>query len=389
MCPSFQVTREEEHSTRGRARLLFEMLNGHLAKTNWKSEEVKHSLDLCLSCKACRSECPVGVDMAAYKAEFLSHYYDGRSRPFLAYAMGFVHRWSAMGSMVPSIANFFLQHAPFNIWLKSILGIAQERRVPRFASQSFRDWFHKRKSPKTDSGSRKIVLWVDTFHNYFYPEAAKAAVEVLEFLGFNVIIPAKRLCCGRPLYEFGMLDSAQKMLRSIISDLAPEINEGIPVVGLEPGCLSVFRDEILNLFPEDDAAQRLSAQTFLLSEFLDSTGIELPRSNREVIVHIHCHQRSVMDYQAEERILKRLGLEFTVLDSGCCGMAGAFGFEKEHYDVSMKCGERILFPAVRSARDTTLILTNGFSCREQIRQGTGRRAVHLSEVLKMALLNRV
>ena len=387
MCPSFQVTREEMHSTRGRARILFEMLNGEAIKDGWKSEEVKEALSLCLSCKACKSDCPVGVDMATYKAEFLSHYYERRTRPASAYAMGLIFWWSRLAAAIPSLANFFSQTDPFAKWMKAFMGMAPERKIPRFAAQTFRDWFVSRKSPQRTSGSR-ILLWIDTFHNFYYPEIAQASVEALESLGFQVVIPSRILCCGRPLYEYGMLDRAKQVLTRTITSLRTEFGDDIPMVGLEPGCLSVFRDEMANLFSGDEAAEKLRARTFLLSEFLHVQDVPLPSLNRKAVVHVHCHQRSIMGTKTEEAILKKLGLDFEILDSGCCGMAGSFGFEKDHYDVSIRCAERSLAPSIRRTPEDTLILTNGFSCREQILQSTGKRPLHLGEVVRMALRAR-
>jgi FAD/FMN-containing dehydrogenase/Fe-S oxidoreductase len=386
MCPSFQVTREEMHSTRGRARILFEMLNGEAVQDGWKSDAVKEALSLCLSCKACRSDCPVGVDIATYKAEFLSHYYAGRIRPMSAYTMGLIFWWSRLASQFPTLANFFTQTPAVAALMKATMGMAAERKIPALTSETFRQWFKKRNhQPKRD---KKLLFWIDTFHNFYHPEIARAAVEALEMLGFEVLIPSNILCCGRPLYEYGMLDLAKKVLRRTIDSLHREFGESIPMVGLEPGCLSVFREEMLNLFPDDLLAKHLNKRTHLLSEFLTmQEPLKLPLLNQKAIVHFHCHQRAVIGTKADETVLTKLGIEYQVLDSGCCGMAGSFGFEKDHYDVSIRCGERVLLPAVRETSGDTLIITNGFSCREQIQQCTGRRPKHLSEVLRMACSN--
>jgi FAD/FMN-containing dehydrogenase/Fe-S oxidoreductase len=384
MCPSFQVTREEIHSTRGRARILFEMLNGETVKQGWNSESVKEALDLCLSCKACRRECPVGVDMASYKAEFLSHYYEAHSRPISAYALGWISRWSRIASKFPAIVNLFTQTELLSGMMKKIAGISEHRKIPRFANETFRSWFSRRKRNQSQD---KIILWIDTFTNYFYPEVAQSTVEALEALGISITIPGENLCCGRPLYEYGMLDTAKDTLNRAIDFLQADPNEKIPIVGLEPGCVSVFRDEMLSLFSENEKIKQLHNRIYLLSEYLSKRkDLELPKLQRKAIVHPHCHQKSMTEMKSEEEVLERLGLDFEILDSGCCGMAGAFGFENAHYDLSMRCGERILFPSVRGISDETLLLTNGFSCREQILQGTGKRALHLGEVLQMACL---
>jgi len=385
MCPSYMVTREEEHSTRGRARLLFEMLQSDPLKNNWRSESVKEALDLCLACKGCKGDCPVNVDMATYKAEFLSHYYQGRFRRRSSYTMGLIYWWARVASCMPGIANFFT-HAPlFNNVAKLMAGVAPQREMPVFAPQPFKEWFHKR-GPR-NIGQPGVILWPDTFNNYLHPETAKAAVEVLEAAGYHVEIPEQSLCCGRPLYDHGMLATAKWLLRQILETLGPQIAEGVPIVGLEPSCVAVFRDELLNFFPNDENAWRLSKQTFLLSEFLATKVPDFhpPKLHRKALVHGHCHQKAIMRMKADEEVLKKLGLDFEILDSGCCGMAGAFGFEKEHYDVSIKCGERVLLPAVRSAASDTLIIANGFSCQEQIAQTTERRALHLAQVIQMAM----
>ncbi len=387
MCPSYMVTREEEHSTRGRARLLFEMLQGDaIGKEGWRDEHVKQALDLCLACKGCKGDCPVSVDMATYKAEFLSHYYAGRLRPRHAYAFGLIPWWARLASTMPRIANL-ATHAPLlrNV-AKAIAGIAPERKIPRFATQTFKAWFDRR--GRRNAGRPRVILWPDTFNNYFHPETARAAVEVLEAAGFEVVVPQQSLCCGRPLYDYGMLDLARRQLRQILDVLRPEIRAGTPVIGLEPSCASVFRDELTNLVPDDEDARRLQKQTMLLGEFLqhEAPDFQIPRLHRKALVHGHCHHKAIMKMDDEEDVLRKMELDFEGLDSGCCGMAGAFGFEKgDHYDVSIACGERVLLPAVREAAQDTLIITDGFSCREQIAQTTGRRALHLAQVIQMAL----
>ena len=385
MCPSYMATGEEMHSTRGRARLLFEMMQGDTIRGGWKDESVHEALDLCLSCKGCKGECPVNVDMATYKAEFMSHYYEGRLRSRAAYAFGLIDRWAKLASRMPKTANFFTQKPPFAVLAKKAVGIAPERRITPFAVQPFTQWFRAR-NPSGARG-RKVILWPDTFNNYFHPDVAKAAVEVLERAGCDVAIPRTHLCCGRPLYEFGMLARAKSYLQSVMNALEGDIRAGTPIIGLEPACVSVFRDELPNLFPYDEQAKRLREQVFLLSEFLDRDHGDFPFSmlQRRAVVHGHCHHKSVLKMDAEESVLRKLRLDFEVLDSGCCGMAGSFGFEKEKYDVSIACGERVLLPAVRNAAQDTLIVADGFSCREQIAQTTGREALHLAQVLQMAL----
>ena len=377
MCPSYQVTREEEHSTRGRARLLFEMLQGEAIPNDWHNEAVHDSLELCIACKGCKGDCPTGVDMATYKAEFMSHYYARRMRPMAAYSMGLIHRWAAMASKMPLVANAMMAMS------KPFIGVASQRRLPRFARRTFREQFTP--LPVSISGAKRVVLWPDTFNNHFRPDTALAAAAVLQRLGYAVTIPRKRVCCGRPLYDWGFLSTAKKVLRETLDVLRPELDEGLPVIGLEPSCVSVFRDELLNLFPNDPAAKRLAASAVTLSEFLARENVAIPELRRKAIVQAHCHHKAVMRFDPEEALLRKMGLDLEHPDSGCCGMAGAFGFEKRHYDVSMRIGERVILPLVRDAAKDTLIIANGFSCREQIEQAAGRETLHFAQVLRMAM----
>ncbi|MFL5815155.1 MAG: FAD-binding and (Fe-S)-binding domain-containing protein [Bdellovibrionia bacterium] len=387
MCPSFMVTREEKHSTRGRAHLLHEMFTGQTLKEGWKSEAVKDALDLCLSCKGCKGDCPVNVDMATYKAEFLSHYYEGRLRPRSAYAFGLINVWAIIASKMPRLVNFFTQTPGFSFVAKALSGMAPQRQIPKFAEQTFKALYRKR-GTRNPLG-QKIILWPDTFNNYFHPNTAMAAVEVLEAAGYQVIAPEMHLCCGRPLYDYGMLGLAKIYLRRVLSTLRSEIEAGVPIVGLEPSCVAVFRDELKEMLPNDLNAKRLSEQCFLLSEFLDQKApdFRVPKLKRKALIHGHCHHKSVLKFKSENSILSKIGLDHEILDSGCCGMAGSFGFEKEkdRYEVSMKVGERVLLPAVRKAPADTLIVSDGFSCRTQIEQATDRKALHMAEVLAMAL----
>jgi FAD/FMN-containing dehydrogenase/Fe-S oxidoreductase len=418
MCPSYRATRDEEHSTRGRAHLLWEMTQGEgrndgIIADGWRSEEVKKSLDLCLACKGCKTECPVGVDVATYKSEFLSHYYEGRLRPRSAYAFGNIDLWARAASHAPRIANLATQLPFLRDISKLIAGIPRQRSIPAFAPETFKTWFRRThrsfageaghafgwrsassaaiESPRPDGALapevKSVLLWPDTFNNYFHPATAIAAVEVLEAAGFRVTIPKPHLCCGRPLYDHGMLTRAKRLLLQILDELSPEIDAGIPVIGLEPSCVAVFRDELLNLFPNEKRAQSLSRQTFLLGEFLEThaPNFSPPRLDRPAILHGHCHQKSLMKMTAEESVLRRVGVDFHSPAPGCCGMAGSFGFDPEKYDVSLAIGELELLPAVRQAPADWLIIADGFSCREQIAQSTPRRALHLAEVLQMAL----
>ena len=435
MCPSYMVTLEEEHSTRGRAHLLFELLQGEIVRDAWKNEQVKRALDLCLSCKACKSECPTNVDIATYRAEFLSHYYEGRSRPLHAYAFGLIDRWARSASRAPRLANF-LAHAPvLATLLRNVLHLEKSRQLPRFAPLSFTRWCRTHAIPASEAPlprpvshsatpsstnsvpnptvgpakgaatdavidaatsvapgparppSSDVILWADTFNNYFHPQTAQAALEVLRDAGFHVTVPAQHLCCGRPLYDFGMLAQAAQYLTRILQILGPKIDAGVPVVVLEPSCASVFRDELRNLFPTDARAARLRAQTFLLAEFLRrrAPGYHPPPLARRVFLHGHCHQRALVKTNDEAALLAKMNVELESVDAGCCGMAGSFGYEREKFAVSQAIGERVLLPAVRQASPDTLIVSDGFSCREQIRQSTGRQALHFAEALQLAL----
>jgi FAD/FMN-containing dehydrogenase/Fe-S oxidoreductase len=385
MCPSFRVTGEEQHSTRGRAHLLWEMTKGEVIRDGWRDEQVKESLDLCLACKGCKSDCPVGVDVATYKAEFLSHYYEGRRRPRSAYAFGNIATWARLASVAPGVANLTTQTPLLRDFAKFVAGIPWQRSIPALARETFRAWFRRRRPQNLDG--TPILLWPDTFNNYFLPETGKAAVEVLEAAGFRVLLPKAGLCCGRPLYDWGMLERAKRLLLDILDSLAPEIEKSTPLVVLEPSCAAVFRDELTNLFPHDARAQALSRQTLLLSEFLAQrvSGFRLPKLQRRALVHGHCHHKSIMKMTDEETVLREMGIDFYAPAPGCCGMAGSFGFEKDKYAISMAVGELELLPAVRQAAPDLLIIADGFSCREQIAQSTGRRTLHLAEVIQMGL----
>jgi FAD/FMN-containing dehydrogenase/Fe-S oxidoreductase len=383
MCPSFMATREEKHSTRGRAHLLWEMMQGNVLEKGWRNEEVKEALDLCLSCKACKTECPVNVDMATWKSEFLAHYFQGRIHPLQHYAFGFMDKWAKMASFAPALANLSMKLPGVPSLVKSVLSVAQQRDLPSFAAKNFRATFHSKPRQMQGKGT-KVLLWPDTWNNYFHPEALIAAAKVLGAAGNDVQVPRRHICCGRPLYDFGFLDQARAYLLNILDEFEDEISSGIPVVMLEPSCASVFRDELINFFPNDERAIRLSKQTIMLSEMLAraTNSWQPPQMpGRRIVVHGHCHQKAIMTMKDEMRLLQATGADVEMLDSGCCGMAGPFGFEADKFEVSQKLAERVLLPAVRAAGPEDLLVSNGFSCREQIEQNTSRHAVHLAEVL--------
>jgi FAD/FMN-containing dehydrogenase/Fe-S oxidoreductase len=381
MCPSYQVTREEKHSTRGRAHLLWEMLQGEDLEL-WSSPEVLDALDLCLSCKGCTHECPVNVDLPTLKAEFLAHHYARRPRPRHAYAFGLIDTWARLASRAPSAANFFTQTPGVARVAKAAAGAHPRRHLPAFAGESFQAWFAARE-PR--AGSRRVLFWPDTFTNYFEPEVAIAAVEELEAAGFHVQVPRGRVCCGRPLYDYGFLGLARRYLRRTLAALREEIRTGIPVVGVEPSCVAVFRDELTKMLPDDEDAKRLSKQSFHLAEFLlREEGYEAPQLAGRALLHGHCHGRATNGFEPEQKLLEHVGLTVDAPESGCCGMAGAWGYEHSHYEVSAACAERVLIPAVRDAAPQTLLVASGFSCRSQIEQLAGPKPLHLAQVLRLA-----
>jgi FAD/FMN-containing dehydrogenase/Fe-S oxidoreductase len=382
MCPSYMATHEEQHSTRGRAHLLWELMQSDALPDKWQNEQVHEALDLCLSCKACKSECPVRVDMATYKAEFMAQHYANRVHPLPHYLFGFMDRWARLASFAPTIANAALAVPGMEALAKQIANVAPQRSLPRFASRSF---LKEQDAPaKNESGQKTVLLWPDTWNNYLQPQVLDAAARVLRSAGFRVVFPRRHICCGRPLYDFGFLDRARRYLDDVLRRLAPQIDAGMPFIVLEPSCASVFLEELRNFYPNSVRAQRLAQQTYLLADFLakHAPGWQPPSLlGQEIVLHGHCHHKSVFNMKAERGLLRQTGAQVTMLDSGCCGMAGPFGFERDKYTVSQTLGERVLLPAVRAAGNDTVIVTDGFSCREQIAQNTSRRAVHVAEVL--------
>jgi Fe-S oxidoreductase len=323
--------------------------------------------------------------MATYKAEFLAHYWEGRIRPVYAYAFGWIDKWARLASAAPGFANLFTQLPGLRNLAKMAAGVPQQREIPAFAAHTFQSWF-RRRTPRLASGP-KVLLWADTFNNYFMPETAQAAVEVLENAGCEVEVLDQHLCCGRPLYDYGFLNMAKSYLQRNLTALAPHISAGTPMVVLEPSCCSVFRDEMHNLLPESAEARRLAENTFTLSEFFEKKlpDYQPPKVNRHAIVQGHCHHKAVMRMKEEKALMKKMELDQRLLESGCCGMAGAFGYEKDKYEVSVACGERSLLPEVRKAPVSTIIVADGFSCKEQIAQETNRHALHLAEVLRLGM----
>ncbi|MEU4214165.1 FAD-linked oxidase C-terminal domain-containing protein [Actinoplanes sp. NPDC026623] len=393
MCPSYMATKEEEHSTRGRARMLFEMLDGTARGgaigDGWRSDAVKDALDLCLACKGCKADCPVNVDMATYKAEFMAHHYAGRVRPLAHYSMGWLPVAAAVvTATAPRLVNA-LSHAPGLAWLaKKVAGVDTRREVPVFAAETFQQWFAGH-TPRGSGERGEVVLWPDTFTNHFDPSIARAAVQVVEDAGWRVVVPDQKVCCGLTWISTGQLETAKRVLLRTVEILRPHLRAGHLILGLEPSCTGVFRSDAEELFPHDQDVERLRRQTVTLAELLTrhTPGWEPPQVRRTAHIQTHCHHHAVMGYDADTKLLAAAGVRADVLDSGCCGLAGNFGFEQGHYEVSEACAERVLLPAVRDADPGDVILADGFSCRTQVQQSDsgGRRGVHLAELLAAGL----
>ncbi len=399
MCPSYRATREEEHSTRGRARMLFEMLKGEVITEGWRSEDVLDSLDLCLACKGCKSDCPVSVDMATYKAEFLTHHYEGRPwrRPLAHWSMGWLPLWARVATLaapLTRVVNTLTDTPGLATLIKKVGGVAEQREIPIFAEQRFVDWFHTRplsEQPRRDTTTPRgrVLLWPDTFTNNLHPAVARAAVEVLEDAGFEVTVPQTTVCCGLTWISTGQLPIAQRVLQRTLDLLRPQLHDGTPIVVLEPSCAAVFRSDLRELMHGDEDAHRLARQTYTLAELLRQRASDWrPRTGveRAAINQPHCHQHAILGTSADQELMKAAGIDGEILDAGCCGLAGNFGFEAGHYEVSMACAEDKLLPRIRETETSTLVLADGYSCRTQIEQsGVGRTPVHLAEVLAAAV----
>ena len=386
MCPSYQVTREEKYTTRGRARLLFEMLQGEVITDGWQSDEVFDALDLCLACKGCTNDCPVNVDMPTYKAEFLYHHYKSarRWRPRHAYAFGFIDQAARAAALMPGVVNLCL-HAPgLSRLAKLAAGVDPRRPLPSFAPMTLQQWFRRRGGTANPDG-RPVVLFPDTFNNHLHTQVGVACVEAIEAAGWRVIMPEGHVCCGRPLYDYGFLDAAERYLRMVLDALRDYVRAGIPVVGMEPSCLAVFKDELVKMLPHEDDAKRLAECACHFGEFFARYGIEPPQMSGRALLWGHCHHLATGGIDTERQVLAGMGLDVQPVSGGCCGLAGSWGFEQGKYDISMDCGQQALLPAVRSASQHTLVVANGFSCKTQIADGgTGRRALHLAEVMQLA-----
>jgi FAD/FMN-containing dehydrogenase/Fe-S oxidoreductase len=411
MCPSFRATGEERHSTRGRARLLHEMLAGEVVTDGWRSEEVHEALDLCLSCKGCRSDCPVSVDMATYKAEFMHHHYEGRRRPMAHYSMGRLPQWLrlAAASRTVPLLNAAARIGPLAALAKRLGGIAPERAIPAVAREPFTRWWRKRRREAPEAGrartagertgggqsgvertgGERIVLWPDTFTNYLSPEAGSAAVRVLEDAGLRVSVPEKQVCCGLTYVSTGQLDQARTVMRRTLDRIEPALDAGLPVTVLEPPCAAALRTDVPELLGDDPRARRLaeSVRTFAQTLAEYAPDWRPPRVDRPVAGQTHCHQHAVLGDDEDRRLREQAGLTGE-LSKGCCGLAGNFGFEKGHFEVSAACAEDQLLPAVRKAGPGAELLADGYSCRTQLEQLGGHRSRHMAEVLAEALERR-
>ncbi|MFF5042031.1 FAD-binding and (Fe-S)-binding domain-containing protein [Streptomyces nigra] len=414
MCPSFRATGAEEHSTRGRARLLHEMLAGELVTDGWRSAEVRDALDLCLACKGCRSDCPVGVDMATYKAEFLHHHYAGRRRPAAHHSMGRLPRWLRLvdRTRTAALVNSLASVRPLAALAKRLGGIAPERRLPRLATRTFSRWWESREKPAAPAGGELVVLWPDTFTEHLSPSVGQAAVRVLEAAGLRVALPPtvrmtpsgpgegvavamdplsvlrgrQRVCCGLTYVSTGQLDRARAVLRRTLDLMEPLLERDTPVVVLEPSCAASLRTDLPELLHDDPRAHRLAGRVLTFAEALEryAPGWAPPRIGRPAVGQTHCHQHAVLGDAPDRRLREAAGLTGG-LSGGCCGLAGNFGFEKGHYDVSVACAEEQLLPAVRDAGEDAVVLADGYSCRTQLEQLAGVRGRHLAEVLAEAL----
>jgi FAD/FMN-containing dehydrogenase/Fe-S oxidoreductase len=377
MCPSYQATRDEKDSTRGRARVLQELANGGLVRS-WRAPEIRESLDLCLACKGCASDCPAGVDMASYKAEALYQAYRHRPRPAAHYALGWLPRWARLASAAPRLANRAM-HAPgLGRAGKRLAGVDQRRDLPEFAPVTLR----QRIGGGSAAPGSPVLLWADTFTNYFTPQAGERAAALLEDAGYSVRVPRQQLCCGLTWISTGQLDSARRILRRSVGALADHAAAGTPIIGLEPSCTAVFRGDARSLLGDTPQVTAVAAAVRTLAEFLgDQPGWQPPDlSGVQVVAQPHCHQRAVLGWQADRRLLERAGAAVTEV-GGCCGLAGNFGAERGHFELSAAIAANDLLPAITAAGERAVVLADGFSCRTQISQLAGRRALHLAELL--------
>ena len=391
MCPSYMVTRDEEHSTRGRANALRSAMSGALPVDSLTGERLREVLDLCLECKGCKAECPSNVDMAKLKYEFSYRYHKANGYPLRNRMLANASQLGKLGSFFAPLSNWSMKLDAVKELAESMAGIDRRRSLPPFSSQTFSQWFRARGGSHVDGSSgRRVVLFSDTFTEYNYPDLGRAAVKVLEHMGYEVIVP-KPLCCGRPMLSKGMLDNAKRNASKNVASVIPYIEQGAKLVGLEPSCILSFRDDYVDLL-DGENARRVSKNTMLIEEFVlhaqenDGATIRYSKEPGRVMLQGHCHQKALVGTGKAMTLLSQMpGCEVTEIPSGCCGMAGSFGLEKEHYDVSMKIGEQVLFPAIRDRQNGAAVVSEGMSCRHQIEDGTGVKAKHLVEVLADAI----
>ena len=400
MCPSYMATREEEHSTRGRANALVKALTEPDPAAALGSERLHGILDLCLECKACKSECPLGVDMAALKSETLAAYYDRHGVPLRARAFGSIRALNRLGSAAAPLSNVLAGLRPVRLAGQRWLGITAARPLPRFDRQNIFRWFNSRADARRWSESARaagmpgeLIFLADSFTSYTEPSVARAAVELLELAGWRVRLTDVG-CCGRASFSKGLLDQASDRARVIVAALAEPVRSGCPVTGVEPSCLLTLRDEYLAILPGDDRAVSLAAAAVLPEELLLAAiadgRLTIPPNNplagTRIVVHVHCHQKAIAGTAASVALLRAIpGVEVAEIDAGCCGMAGSFGFEAEHYAISMRIGESRLFPALRAEHESTVIAATGVSCRQQISHGTGRATSHPVQIIREAV----
>ena len=392
MCPTFAATRDERDSTRGRARVLQEMLTGELVTGGWAAPEVEEALDLCLACKGCASDCPTGVDIATYRAQVLHERYRGRLRPLTHYTLGRLPRWTRMAARVQRLASWLTGAAPVSRLLGPLAGVDRRRGIPQLAPRTLRSWFAARTDTPADVAARpRVVLFVDSFTDAFRPEVGEAAVRVLEDAGLAVELSPPAACCALTWISTGQLDAAQRILRRTIDELDTAAAGGVPIVGLEPSCTAVLRSDAAALLgPDDAAAGRVAASTRTLAEVLATRrpGWQPPRLDGErAVVQPHCHQHAVMGFGADRALLAACGVEVDVV-GGCCGLAGDFGMQRGHYDVSVAVAENELLPAVRGLAGRGTVVADGFSCALQLDQLAGRRSEHLAELLDRGIRAR-
>lgn len=394
MCPSYLATSDEKDSTRGRARVLQEMINGQLVADGWASAEVEDALDLCLSCKACASDCPAGVDMAAYKAEALHRRYQGRLRPITHYVLGWLPRWARLASPFAPIVNAALRVPGVSRLALLLGGMDTRRSIPRFARRSFHASARRRERGRRSApapAQRRVLLWADSFSDSFSPDIPVAAIEVLADAGISAVLPESPQCCGLTWISTGQLNGARRRLTALVDAFHPYVEDGVPIVGLEPSCTAVLRSDLLEILPDDPRARDIARNTFTLAEVLtgrtpvrpDPSWSPPSLDGAEIVVQPHCHQHAVMGFAADAELLGRMGATVTEL-AGCCGLAGNFGMERGHYDVSVAVAENALLPALRAKSATAMFLADGFSCRTQADQLADIPGVHLAQLISGA-----